>query len=575
MRVCRNELVSWLRGGKGTSLPAPVSHPACSSCGFLTICSSYQQAEASLPPEPHPMAKLAPEATSHLASTHLDWFLRWIGLLELEGAQSRGQGGVRDLWCLHPWQREERGQAAAGLALIRVDGESLHTFSRETRAGKVCLEVGEVVTVSTAKSLAIAQGVIRAEDGLKLVVELDRKLDSSCEKFTVDRWNYQGGQAACYTGLAKVMGSSEAAGRLREAIVDLALPDTLPGLGREVATEGKKVMMALNKVQQKAIFRTLMCKRYGLVRGMPGSGKTTTIVAMVRLMVRLGCKVLLVAYTNSAVDTILSKLLSEGQSVLRVGRKERVREEVRSSCAEEVVRGITSSEEIVGKYKSFKVVGATCLGTGHPAITGHQFDWCVVDEASQALLPATLTPLLHASKFVLVGDPAQLPPTVKSMEAKAGGLDESLFSVLDAAHPSHTVDLHLQYRMNAGITALANHLTYAGKLECGSAEVEQRVLSLKTNVEGWVGSCLADLPSAIWADTLGKYEEVSESGGVSNPGEVGLVVSLVGALLGGGVPKEDVAVIAPYSAQVKLLKVMMQPISSLVLTSDRVVTGCC
>ena len=137
----RNELVSWLRGGKGTSLPTPVSHPACSSCGFLTICSSYQQAEASLPPEPHPMAKLAPEATAHLTSAHLDWFLRWIGLLELEGAQSQSQGGVRDLWCLHPWQREERGQAAAGLALIRVDGESLHTFSRDTRASKVCLEV--------------------------------------------------------------------------------------------------------------------------------------------------------------------------------------------------------------------------------------------------------------------------------------------------------------------------------------------------------------------------------------------------------------------------------------------------
>ena len=70
-----------------------------------------------------------------------------------------------------------------------------------------------------------------------------------------------------------------------------------------------------------------------------------------------------------------------------------------------------------------------------------------------------------------------------------------------------------------------------------------------------MGKCLADLPSVIWADTMGKCEEVRESGGVSNPREVDLVVSLVDALLGGGVPREDVAVIAPYSAQVKLLKV--------------------
>ena len=503
------------------------------------------------------MAKLVPEATAHLTQHHLDWFLKWIGLLELEGegAQGSGQGGVSDLWCLHPWQREERGQAAAGLELVKVEGESLHTFIREKRARRVCLEVGEVVTVSTSKSLAVAQGVVRGEDGWKLVVELDRKLEPSNEKFTVDRWNYQGGQSACYTGLASLMGNSEAAGRLREAIVDLVEPDTLPGLGREVATEGKKVMMALNRVQQKAIFRTLMCKKYALVRGMPGSGKTTTIAAMVRLMVRLGFRVLLVAYTNSAVDTILSKLLSEGQPVLRVGRRERMREEVRSSCAEVVVREAASSEEITKKYQSYNVVGATCLGTNHPAISGRQFDWCVVDEASQALLPATIAPLLHASKFVLVGDPAQLPPTVKSMEAKAGGLDESLFSVLNAAHPSHTLDLHLQYRMNAGITALANHLTYEGKLECGSSEVEKRVLHLRSDVGGGVGKCLAELPSAVWADTLSKCGEVRESGGVGNPGEVSLVVNLVSALLGGGVEKEDVAVIAPYSAQVKLLKV--------------------
>ena len=74
-------------------------------------------------------------------------------------------------------------------------------------------------------------------------------------------------------------------------------------------------------------------------------------------------------------------------------------------------------------------------------------------------------------------------------------------------------------------------------------------------IGGWVGKCLAELPSAVWADTLSKCGEVRESGGVGNPGEVSLVVNLVSALLGSGVEKEDVAVIAPYSAQVKLLKV--------------------
>ena len=52
----------------------------------------------------------------------------------------------------------------------------------------------------------------------------------------------------------------------------------------------------------------MMSENYILVRGMPGSGKSTTIVGLMRLLARLGASVLLVAYTNSAVDTVLCKL---------------------------------------------------------------------------------------------------------------------------------------------------------------------------------------------------------------------------------------------------------------------------
>ena len=65
-------------------------------------------------------------------------------------------------------------------------------------------------------------------------------------------------------------------------------------------------MRSLNRVQQKAVFRSLMCDQFSLlIRGMPGIGKTTTIVGLVRLLSKLGQSVLLVTYTNSAIDTIL------------------------------------------------------------------------------------------------------------------------------------------------------------------------------------------------------------------------------------------------------------------------------
>lgn len=107
-----------------------------------------------------------------------------------------------------------------------------------------------------------------------------------------------------------------------------------------------------------------------------------------------------------------------------------------------------------------------------------QFDVCIVDEASQITLPTCLGPLRFADRFVLVGDHHQLPPLVRSRDARKGGLDESLFKRLCSAHPEAVVDLRSQYRMNEDITLVANELVYSNKLSCGTPEVAARSLLL-------------------------------------------------------------------------------------------------
>ena len=54
--------------------------------------------------------------------------------------------------------------------------------------------------------------------------------------------------------------------------------------------------------------QVLKSEDYTLILGMPGTGKTTTISCLVRLLVTLGRTVLLTSYTHSAVDNILLKL---------------------------------------------------------------------------------------------------------------------------------------------------------------------------------------------------------------------------------------------------------------------------
>lgn len=43
---------------------------------------------------------------------------------------------------------------------------------------------------------------------------------------------------------------------------------------------------------------------------------------------------------------------------------------------------------------------------------------CLVDEAAQVSLPAILKPISLAKKFILVGDPKQLPALVLNEKAK-------------------------------------------------------------------------------------------------------------------------------------------------------------
>lgn len=67
---------------------------------------------------------------------------------------------------------------------------------------------------------------------------------------------------------------------------------------------------------------------------------------------------------------------------------------------------------------SSKVVLATLHGAGGFHLKNQKFDVVIIDEASQALEAQCWVPLLSAKKVVLAGDHLQLPPTIKSLNAK-------------------------------------------------------------------------------------------------------------------------------------------------------------
>lgn len=74
----------------------------------------------------------------------------------------------------------------------------------------------------------------------------------------------------------------------------------------------KSELKDLNEEQKMAIVKSILSDNYHMVLGPPGSGKTTTIVTLIKILASMKKRVLLVNFTNSAIDNVLIKLKDNG-----------------------------------------------------------------------------------------------------------------------------------------------------------------------------------------------------------------------------------------------------------------------
>ena len=213
---------------------------------------------------------------------------------------------------------------------------------------------------------------------------------------------------------------------------------------------------------------------------MPGTGKTFTIAQIIKHILSRKKSVLITSYTHSAVDNILLKLIDLGIDFVRLGNPSKIHPKVLPYT---LLDKNTSVQGLHDFFESKWVIATTCLGTNHFLFSKRSFDYCIVDEASQISIPACIGPLRYADKFVLVGDPYQLPPLVKSKQAIKERLGISLFKLLSESHPQSVVSLSFQYRMNKDIMALSNTLIYNNRLKCGTFDLSVSTLALESVTE--------------------------------------------------------------------------------------------
>lgn len=587
----RNRLANYLSMDLVTrdrefNLPEPINHhSACGRCEYNTICCTFLNSDKKLKlAADHPMSSLKTKVTAHLSDAHINYFLHWCHLITLEQNELQKSIKLRHIWTKAPEVRAAKGNALINLKIKDLvqphNDEFIHQFGASDVAfdfTTTSFDVGEYLIVSTDKRCSVAAGrVIKAEQSA-ITMSLPRDLSVqylSCN-FHLDRYESQSQSIFNFSNIAALLENHE---KLQTIVIDKTPATFCTSLPRSVTQQGEQILLQMNPVQRKAVLKALTCENYMLIKGLPGTGKTQTLIQLIQLLMVMKKSILITSHTNSAVDNILLRLMERGINFMRLGSATRVHPSLRNHLESSLVAGCKSVDELEKVYNRHNIVAVTCLGSSHALVRQRKFDYCLVDEATQIFQPTIVRPLLTADKFILVGDPQQLAPLVKSSDARSLGADESLFERLDS--PGSTMVLGLQYRMNRVITKLANSLTYDGQLKCANESVETAamkvprldLLQTKLKSKKWLAKALSthiDQSCALintgdvyqiatqFAETVCDDSKKAFSDKTKlyvNYCEIAIVLTIVDLLVECGVTGDSIGVIAPYRGQVDALK---------------------
>lgn len=280
----------------------------------------------------------------------------------------------------------------------------------------------------------------------------------------------------------------------RQERKDLLLLQRKPRVDTTLTLQGDYASQG-NTEFNDLVLRVKQARDLFLIIGPPGTGKTSfgMVNVLKEQLMEEGTSVLLLSFTNRAVDEMCSKLVGEGIDFVRLGSELGCHEAYRSHLLGKRSEACRDGRDISQMIERCRVFcGTTTAFNSQIALLSiKHFDLAIVDEASQILEPQIVGLLSaknartgeHAiAKFVLIGDEKQLPAVVQQQESESMVQEPnlraihltdcrlSLFERLIRAYRSEGINNEYSYmltrqgRMHREIALFPNYAFYQNKL---------------------------------------------------------------------------------------------------------------
>ncbi|SEA26592.1 Part of AAA domain-containing protein [Segatella bryantii] len=208
---------------------------------------------------------------------------------------------------------------------------------------------------------------------------------------------------------------------------DLYLSQRAPRKNEQV-----QLTRSYDTILDPILLKAKQAQDYFLLVGPPGTGKTSRALQfMVKEALASGKTILLMSYTNRAVDEISEMLVDNNIDFLRIGNAYSCDKRFLPYLLEKTIEQFPKMQALQKQIQQARIiVGTTSMISSRPYIFNiKHFDLSIIDESSQILEPNIIGLITLTNKCILIGDYKQLPAVVQQREQDAEVTDPTLLEI--------------------------------------------------------------------------------------------------------------------------------------------------